>query len=107
MPGTLGTGYSNNHTSRYSQSLIRSPRSPLPPPLQLWCDCKILLGNRFRRVTSSTTYFFMRNAKEAQKLSHADALEGFNIIRGQTTVNFTLMRNLNYTRKLCMGAKKV
>ena len=31
----------------------------------------------------------MHNAKGAQKLSHADALEGFNIIRGQTTVNST------------------
>ena len=38
---------------------------------------------------SSTTYFFMHNAKGAQKLSHADALEGFNIIGCRTTVNST------------------
>ena len=48
----------------------------------------------------------MHNAKEAQKLSHADALEGFNIIRGQTTVNFTLMRNLKLYRETLYGGKK-
>ena len=31
----------------------------------------------------------MYNAKGAQKLSHADALEGFNILRGRTTVSST------------------